>query len=362
MRSLKLGTFAGIPVKLHWTFFLLVLFIAYVAFSESLSGQHTLWFGLYVLTLFFCVVLHEYGHALAARYYGVKTRDIVLSPIGGVARLEKLPEKPFQELVIAFAGPLVNIVIALIVSMLLFMVADGSISLEDADILSIDGSQEFWLFVLILNLALFFFNLIPAFPMDGGRVLRSLLAMRWGRVRATRWASIVGRTLAVGFVIFGLMYQLYLLAFIGVFIFLSASAEYNYARLSEKFEEYTASDIMRTNFTLLSPNDSFHLPIDHFRRTGESHFIIINDEAKPMGSLPYAFIQEAEKEGLDTYPTVAGLMSSKFLLVEEATSLRHIYEKMNEMGLTIVGVTDAGGKISGVIDRDGMKRLLENRG
>ena len=203
---------------IHWSFGMLVLFVIYIGLTNKLSFSEILAFGLYVIILFICVVLHEYGHALMARKYGVKTRDIILSPIGGVARLEKIPEEPYKELLIAIAGPLVNVVIAILLSTLTLIIFSGGIlpSAENLELLKYPS--EFIRFVIVMNIALFVFNLIPAFPMDGGRILRSLLAMKWGRVKATRIAAFVGRILAIGFVIFGVTIGNILLSVIGVFI------------------------------------------------------------------------------------------------------------------------------------------------
>ena len=154
-------------------------------------------YGLVVLTMFVCVVLHEYGHALTGRKFGVKTVDILVSPIGGLARMNKMPEKPIHEFYISIAGPLVNLVIGSFI-LLVFYLYNGKYSL-DLNSFDLDKPAEFIRILAPINLTLFLFNLIPAFPMDGGRILRSLLASRIGKVKATRIASTVGKVLAVGF-------------------------------------------------------------------------------------------------------------------------------------------------------------------
>jgi Zn-dependent protease/predicted transcriptional regulator len=319
---------------------------------------HGLWFSAYVFALFLCVVLHEYGHAFAAKKYGVRTRDIILSPIGGVARLEQLPEKPKHEMIIAFAGPAVNVIIAVIVGLISLFVLDGSILESDFDILRIKGLNEFLVFLLALNVMLFVFNLVPAFPMDGGRVLRSGLAMKMGRVKATRIASMVGRVLAIGFVIFGLYNNMFVLAFIGIFIFTSATAEYQYTKINSKLEEFNVADIMRTEFTRLHIGDLFEKPIELYKRNMESNFLVFDSLGYIAGSLPEAFIRDKMKTEDGARDQVSSLMSPKTDSVKPQASLKEVYELMNKKGLAIVAVFEED-ELVGVVDRAGLKRALQ---
>ncbi|HSK87938.1 MAG TPA: site-2 protease family protein, partial [Anaerolineales bacterium] len=202
----KIGTFAGIDVFVHATFLLLIGWIGY---------SHWLQFGtiakvvegiLFILALFLSVVLHEYGHALTARRYGIKTRDITLYPIGGVARLERMPDKPIEELWVALMGPAVNVVIAAILFVYLY-VTGGLAQITDLTV----ASGSFLTRLMVVNITLVIFNLLPAFPMDGGRVLRALLAMRMEYVRATQVAASIGQGLAFLLGLFGLFNNPFLL-------------------------------------------------------------------------------------------------------------------------------------------------------
>ncbi|HIK92680.1 MAG TPA: hypothetical protein EYG03_11955, partial [Planctomycetes bacterium] len=191
-KSIRIGTAAGIPVFLHWTFLLIP---AYIILSGLATGSPV--FGMiadltFVTAIFACVVLHELGHALAARRFGVRTRDIILMPIGGVARLEKMPKHPREELIVAIAGPAVNVIIA---SVLLAI----TVPLIGVDGLMTPTSLGTSLVgkVIAVNLAMIVFNMLPAFPLDGGRVLRALLSLGMGHLRATRIAAKVGQTMAV---------------------------------------------------------------------------------------------------------------------------------------------------------------------
>jgi len=168
MKALKLGTLFRIPVYLHWTFSFIIIFIGFTAYRESMDPQQTMAFALYVACVFFCVLLHEYGHALMARKYHIGTQDIILAPIGGIARLKGLPNHPTGELMIAIAGPLVNLVLALFFYFVLKALGVGII-LPDTDSLAIlTNPIGFIHLLLLLNIILFLFNLIPAYPMDGG--------------------------------------------------------------------------------------------------------------------------------------------------------------------------------------------------
>ncbi len=221
--SYRLGKLAGIDVHVHLTFLML---LAWIGMSRLVSGQGLVQAGLavaLVTMVFGIVVLHELGHALAARRFGIPTRDINLLPLGGVARLERMPEKPWQELVVAAAGPAVNLVLASIAALGLFMVE----GLQRSLVALLVGELMVWL--VMANLALLVFNLIPAFPMDGGRILRALLATRLPFPRATEIAVHVGRVLAVGLGLAGLFYNP-MLVLVAIFVWMGGSAELSMVR------------------------------------------------------------------------------------------------------------------------------------
>jgi len=198
LRTLHLGRFFNIPVRIHWSFWLLP---AFVMTNTYLSyGIDEAWLNLaLVMALFGCVLLHEFGHALTARRFGIGTANVTLYPIGGVARLERISESPWEEFWITLFGPLVNVSIAGLLA--LAIMASGH-SLEPV-LESTPFWQNFWVRLMWMNVALVIFNLLPAFPMDGGRILRSLLAARWSRLTATKIAARVGLVMACGFAILG---------------------------------------------------------------------------------------------------------------------------------------------------------------
>jgi Zn-dependent protease len=227
--SLKLGKLFGIDLYVHGTFWLLPLF---VLFGGVMSGNlASAGFDVAVLLAAFgCVALHEVGHAVAAKLYGIRTRDITLYPIGGVASLERMPEKPLQEIVIALAGPAVNVAIA---AGLFAMVAIGSAlpaawTSAGPDLIDLFVARLFW-----ANVGLAVFNLLPAFPMDGGRVLRAVLSLGLTRVSATKVAATVGAVIAAGFFCLGLYLPQFTLVLLGVVVFLLGQAELQAVRMQE---------------------------------------------------------------------------------------------------------------------------------
>ena len=231
--SLKLGKLFGIDLFLHGTFWLLPLFVIVTGFGSPLGS--IAFDLLFVFAVFGCVALHEVGHALAAAYYGIRTRHITLYPIGGVASLERMPEKPWQEIVVALAGPAVNVVIAagLLAGLLAGSVVPGLTDTAGGDVLG-----EFVFRVLAANVVLVVFNLLPCFPMDGGRVLRALLATRMSRLRATEVAVNVGTVVAAGFLLAGLYVPMVSLMVVAVVVWLLGQAELNALRMREAHRAY----------------------------------------------------------------------------------------------------------------------------
>lgn len=216
---MKVARIRGIDVRIHWTFWVLVLFYLISASrTEGLAGGVTA--VAFIFSIFLCVLLHEFGHAFAAEWYGIPTRDITLLPVGGVARLERMPEKPVQELVVALAGPAVNVVIA---ALLILPIALGILSSTAAPVFL--WGTNFFMQLLIVNVVLVCFNMLPAFPMDGGRVLRSLLAIRLGHLRATQIAARLGRWMALAFGIWAILSGNLLMVLLAVFVFMAGTAE-----------------------------------------------------------------------------------------------------------------------------------------
>jgi Zn-dependent protease len=267
----KLGTFAGIDVFVHATFLLLIGWVGYSHWLESESWAKVAEGILFILALFLCVVLHEYGHALTARKYGIKTRDITLYPIGGVARLERMPEKPIEELWVALMGPAVNVVIAALIFTYLF-VTNGLVPLTDLTV----ASGSFLGRLMAVNVSLVLFNLIPAFPMDGGRVLRALLAMRMDYVRATQVAATIGQGLAFILGLIGLFNNPFLL-FIAFFVWIGASQEAGMVQMKNTISGIPVTNAMQTRFEILSPSDRLDRVVKLILAGSQQDFPVVED-------------------------------------------------------------------------------------
>jgi Zn-dependent protease len=219
--AISLGSLSGIKIYVHWTFSLLLLYVSSRGYADGGNAWQIAIGIAFILTIFACVTLHEFGHALAARYYGINTRDIILLPIGGVARLEGMPQNPLHEIVVAIAGPLVNVLIAFVLQMVMYVIDGVWFWQLPPDSLF----NSFWIAVLYTNLMLVLFNAIPAFPMDGGRVLRASLALLVSRPLATRIAVGIGQVAAICFGLYGIYSGQYMLIITGIFIFMSARNE-----------------------------------------------------------------------------------------------------------------------------------------
>lgn len=276
--SWRIGAFAGIPVYIHATFLLILGWVALSSWLQLGTAAGVAGGLAFILALFASVVLHEYGHALTARRFGIKTSDITLYPIGGVARLERMPDNPIQELWVALAGPAVNLVIAgfLFVGLSL---TTGILPL--GELTPVSGS--FLERLMIVNLILVGFNMLPAFPMDGGRVLRALLAMRMEYTRATQTAANIGQGMAILFGFLGLFSNPFLL-FIAFFVWIGASQENRMVQLKVALEGIPVTRAMLTNFDTLQPHESLDRAVQLIL-AGSQHDFPVVDQGMVVGVL-----------------------------------------------------------------------------
>ncbi|MGM0545442.1 MAG: site-2 protease family protein [Bacteroidota bacterium] len=356
-RALTLGRIAGVRVQVHWTFLLLILWIIFSGIWSGTSTAGIFWSNLFVIVLFGCVVLHELGHALSAKQFGISTKEITLLPIGGVASLEDIPEEPREELLITLAGPVVNIVIAFV--LYLVIPFDFIQQLDESQVeqfFSEISARNFLFLLFYANVLLAAFNFIPAFPMDGGRILRALLSMRMDRVQATQIAANLGQLVAVIFFFFGLLYNPFL-ALIGVFVFFGAFGENVMVQQLTLLRGYKAKDAMMTNITVLNPNDSVESVIDLILSGTERDFIVTNSNGnKPVGIVYNQNIIKAMK-GKDSSLTVKDIMNSEFDTVPESEELTAIYRKMQSEQKSFLPVTDDG-RLTGAIDRTNINEFM----
>lgn len=247
MGSFRIATVRGIPIKIHWTFFILPLFYGLGAGSTSGAIRGVV----FIMLLFACVVLHELGHSLAAQHYGIPVKEILLLPLGGLAQITRMPRRPWHEFVIAIAGPSVNIIIVLLLTLLSPSLLDlRRLTQQAVALAGVDLLRD----LMLTNLYLAAFNMLPAFPMDGGRVLRALLHMALPLTTATTIASWIGRLFAVAFAALGLFAGNWMLVLISVFIFFGANAENIMVQEDARWRALRAADFLRPAATL-HPSD-----------------------------------------------------------------------------------------------------------
>jgi Zn-dependent protease len=329
--SLKLIEIAGIGIFVHWTFFLLLLWVAGSHIAQGGDSYAAIEGVFFVLSLFGCVVLHELGHALAARRFGISTRDITLLPFGGIARLERIPEAPLQELAVAIAGPAVNVVIAGV----LWLVISATGELTDFRALERTGApfldKLFW-----VNVVLVVFNLLPAFPMDGGRVLRAFLALRLDYVRATEIAASVGQVMAILFGTLGFFGSNPMLLLVAFFVFLGAQEEAQLTKLRSAFRGVPVRQAMITRFRSLASNDPIGRAIDFVLAGSQQDFPVLAD-GKVIGVLVRGDLFAAlEKNGRE-HP-IADFVRRDLAAVEDSDMLDRIFQLMRERSTSTLPV------------------------
>ena len=351
--TLKLGRFFGIEVFVHWTFWILIIWIFLMHFQAGHDLIQGLWGVLFILALFLCVVLHEFGHALTARRFGISTKDITLYPIGGIASLEGMPERPGQELLVGLAGPTVNLVIAAL--LWVYLTSSGQIPDLSAMGASNDMSQIPFLWSLFFaNIVLAVFNLIPAFPMDGGRVLRAVLAFSMDRTKATRIAAGVGQFLAIIFVFLGFFYNFWLV-FIGLFIYLGAGGEAAQEQTKAALAGLKVKDALMRRFTLLRPEDSLGRAVDALLNSQETEFVVA-DAFKPVGLLGKNEIIRGLSEAGSEAP-VSDFMNKNVFVVSSETGLQEFLQQAANKGQKNALVIDEN-SLQGLIDSENVEERL----
>jgi Zn-dependent protease/CBS domain-containing protein len=346
--SLNIGRIAGTEIRLHITFLLFLIWI--FAASYASGGADAAWSGLlFVLLVFACVIAHEFGHIFTARAFGVQTPDVTLLPIGGVARLERIPEDPWQEFLIAIAGPLVNVVITVGLMTLAGATIDSGPALENGSVSLVDR-------LAAVNLFLAVFNLIPAFPMDGGRILRALLGIRLGFIRATEIAALIGQVVAFGLGFIGL-FSNPILIFIAIFVYLAATSEAHMVALRAMSRGVPASAAMITQFATLKPDAAIEQAVQTLLQTSQGEFPVVDDAGKPVGLLTRADIIRTMKE-LGPSATVAKAMSSDLPMIGSRRCLSEALTLLQEKTAPAVAVIEPDGRLAGLITSETVGEML----
>jgi Zn-dependent protease/CBS domain-containing protein len=357
--AFKIGRLSGIDVKVHWTFFLLLAFFAFIGYRASGSLLGALAPTVTIVALFLCVLLHEFGHSLVAQRLGIEIHSITLLPIGGVSNMETLPEKPADEVKITIAGPLVNVVLALIFFGVALLLGAGPLMPSDL-FTSIGSVGKFFFYLGYLNVVLAVFNLLPAFPMDGGRILRGLLASRLGALRATEISSIVGQVFAVAFFLIGLLSGNLLLALVAVFIFFGASGESQMVRQRELTRGLIVSDVMgtRSHTETVTPYHTFGQVLDSVIHGYQEDFPVVDDE-KLVGMITRQEIMTAAHSP-EKYSSVRDLMKTNVPTVSAHADLfEDGLRTLQQSGLRALPVIDNGELVGMLTIEDiGHARLL----
>jgi Zn-dependent protease len=347
--SLPIFRVAGIQLRIHVTFLLLIAWLAFGYYSEG-GSPAALGRVIFILLLFVCVVLHEFGHAFAAKGFGINTPDITLLPIGGVARLERMPEEPLQELVIAVAGPAVNVVIAVALALTI----DWHAAMEPRVV----ESPNFGLQLLAMNVWLLLFNLLPAFPMDGGRILRAVLAIRMPYTRATQIAANIGQGFAFIFGFAGLMIpNAYMLIFIALFVYIGASQEAALAQMKDVSRRFPVASAMIREFRSLPQDATLEEAVDALLATSQHDFPVIDDNGSVAGVLTRHDLIAALRRG-DPHIRVGDVMRRDIPTVTTGTRFEDAFRIMQECHCPAVPVLDSMKRLVGLLTPENVTELM----
>ncbi len=360
--SIRLGTIAGIRIEVHVTFLLMLAGVAFFTASGPRDAAHAAAQAapgfrdafhtvLHLVLLFACVVLHELGHALTAQRFGIRTREIVLLPIGGVARLERMPEKPSQELAVAIAGPAVNVVLATAFGVALFALGTPAVM-----ILERAGGNGTLEFLLLANLSMLIFNLVPAFPMDGGRVLRAGLAMFMPYTRATRFASLVGQGFALLFAAAGIfVLRSPVLVFIALFVFVTAGEERALVQTRSSLTGLPVSAAMVTAFVSLETRHELAYAVD-LLLAGEQRDFPVLEDGQLLGMLSRDdLLKGMRTEGPES--PVGRLVRLDIAPIESSMPLDAALQRMSALRQNALPVV-ARGRLVGLLTLENIRELL----
>ena len=350
--SFKLGKIADIGIFVHWTFSLLIMFIIFINYRAGQSATQILLSVLFILSLFITVILHELGHALAAKRYHIKTKDITLLPIGGLARLEKIPEKPIEELIVAVAGPLVNITLALITGIFINIP-------ETTEELMLQLStginpNNFFLNFFLVNFWLALFNLIPAFPMDGGRIIRAVLSFKMQRHVATRIAARIGQFIALGFILFG-FFTSPVLVFIGIFVIIGAQVEADFTETKFLLKGFKVHDILMKQFPKVDANETIKTAVSLVLDSQSKNFLI-TEAGIPVGTLNRdQIIMALTKNGENEF--IYNVMDRNLVFLDGNSLLENSFEviQLNKSRLMLVMENN---EVAGVLDSENLMEFI----
>ncbi|PZF75541.1 site-2 protease family protein [Aestuariivirga litoralis] len=345
--ALTIGSVAGTRVRLHVTF---LIFLAWIGIADYLAGGPSAAAEsiVFILLVFLCVTLHEFGHIAMAKRFGVNTPQVILSPIGGIAAMERMPENPRQELLVAIAGPLVNVAIALALMAVLGL---GPQFIASFDFDRATLAER----LLLVNVVLVLFNLIPAFPMDGGRVLRAVLAMNMAPVRATALAARIGQAFALAFFVMGLLWNP-ILMLVGVFIYFAAAAEEQQAAFTGLATRLFVRDAMEPSPVVLGEHDPVSQAIDALLASPQKDFPVVDGTGRIVGLLDRDAMIRGLRERGAAVPVGEVMRGCAPLLPGEP--LAEAYAAMRARGAGAEVVMDAAGRVMGVLTAENVAEMM----
>ncbi len=349
--SLNLGKPFGIRVSIHWTFSLLIAWIVFITVRQGLGTVQVLMHILFVLTLFVCVVLHEFGHSLTAIRLGGKVKSITLLPIGGMANITEMPENPKDEFMVSAAGPLVNVAIAVILWLYLAFLHPVDVEAMGFEAIT---AGNFPVMLLAANLFIVAFNLIPAFPMDGGRLFRSALSIHMSRLKATRIAKDIGQVFAIIFIFAGFFINPFLVI-IGLFIILGARGEYEMMKYRHILNNYTVGDIVKTDYEELDRDDSLGEAAEKLAHISDRGFVVTSG-----GEYAGILTKNDLIKGLSTYGKdgmVRDAFSENIEKVAPDATLFDVFKKMQMNRYDMVPVSD-NEKFIGILDMESLNEFF----
>ncbi len=350
--AVRVGSVGETQVRVHVTMLLLIGWYAWMGWQHA-GSSGALDEVVFIVLLFASVLLHEFGHIFAARHYGIGTPDVLLTPIGGIARIASLPRRPAHELVIALAGPLVTL--AIVIALTGTFVVGGARSFSlGAGFLDL----PLWSALLYTNVVLLLFNLIPAFPMDGGRVLRALLAMRLGLVRGTRIAARVGQAIAAGFALFGITHSPILLLIAG-FVFLGAQAELEAVQASELAGGLDAGRLMMPSLVLLPHDTTLDAAMRIAVQSEQTAFPVTDPEHHLRGVLTRDdLLRGIADAGLDAPLSTVLRPTNDLDAIAIDTPFDQVIQRLHASGRDLVPVVDEAGRFVGLITSHHVSALL----
>ncbi len=346
--SINIGKIFGINFRIHVTFFLLLFFI-FMSVLPQHGFQRALLAMLFICAVFVCVLIHEIGHSLIARHFGKEAKSITLLPIGGVAMMEEMPEKPVQEIAMSIIGPFINLIIAAILYMFV-----GHWTGIGAPNLTPDSARAFFAGLIGVNIMLAIFNLIPAFPMDGGRVLRGVLALRFDFVQATTTAVFIGQAIAMFFIFFGIFFNWWL-AIIGLFLYIGAGTEKQQVILKSLLNNVPASEAMVREFQTLAPDEPLSRALEHFYHGCQDDFPVIGKDGFEGILTRDRILASIHGKGLETW--VSEVMDTNPASITPTMSLEDVYKQLLSAHKTAVVVMDKG-HIEGIVCLDSISRYF----